>query len=94
MSMTIYGGKTRNGIDIDDMVDDNKDDVFRNDRSKGDCARFCQVAPDKDDLFRAPAIAIFAENEPFDPIWGIRLPRQYSDHTKDDHKMSDLFMKK
>lgn len=30
MSSTIYGGKTRNGVIIQDMVDDNRDYVYRN----------------------------------------------------------------
>ena len=50
MSSTIYGGKTRNGVIIQDMVDDNRDYVYRNKNFEGYFARFAQSLLDENDV--------------------------------------------
>ena len=85
MSGTIYGGKTRNGVVIQDMIDDCRDYVYRDDRFEGYFARFAQSLLSEDDTeFKTagPAIAIFcSDNDPFEPIWGVRLAGKFEDYT-------------
>lgn len=95
MSSTIYGGKTRNGVIIQDMVDDNRDYVYRNKNFKGYFARFAQSLLDENDVdFKTagPAIAIFNDNDPFEPIWGVRLTGSWDDYTN-GFDMFDPFTK-
>ena len=96
MSGTIYGGTTRNGVIIQDMVDDSRDYVYRDERFPKFFARFAQSILSEDDTeFKTagPAIAIFNDEEPFEPIWGQRLEGPVSDYT-DDWNMTELFMRK
>ena len=93
MSSTIYGGKTKNDVIIQDMVDDNRDIVYRDDRFPNHFARFGQSILDEDDTeFKTagPAIAIFEDAEPFEPIWGVRLSGSFSDYTN-GWDMTELF---
>lgn len=96
MSGTIYGGVTKNGVIIQDMVDDSRDYVYRDERFQKFFARFAQSLLSEDDTefeTAGPAIAIFSDEEPFEPIWGQRLEGPMSDYT-DGWSMTELFMKK
>ncbi len=95
MSQTIYGGKTKNTVIIQDMVDDNRDYIYRDERFDGYFARFAQSILSEDDIeFKTagPAICIFSDEEPFEPIWGVRLSGAFTDYT-DGWSMNELFTK-
>ncbi len=94
MSGTIYGGKTRNGVIIQDMIDDNRDYVYRNKKIPGFFARFAQSILREDDTeftTAGPAIAIFSNYKPFEPIWGRRLHGSFEDYT-DGWSMNEKFI--
>ena len=69
MSGTIYGGITRNGINIESEVDDHFDYIYRDERFNGYFARLAQMLREKGNFdTAAPAIAIFCDEEPYMPI--------------------------
>ena len=95
MSSTIYSGKTRNGVIIQDMVDDNRDYVYRNNNFKGYFARFAQSLLDENDVdFKTggPAIAIFNDKDPFKPIWGVRLPSPWEAYDDELGRTTSQFL--
>lgn len=79
MSSTIYGGITKNGINIDDMVDDNRDLVFILD-DKG--TYFARLSGSRNSAEEEliPAIAAFSDEEPFEPIYGEVLCGCFEDY--------------
>ena len=92
---TIYSGKTKNGIIINDMINNNDDEVYTNSRFEGYFARFVQsLLREDDDNFETsgPAIVMFHESDPFEPIWGIRLAGTWEDYA-DENNMLDAFEK-
>ena len=96
MSNTIYAGKTKNGVIIDDMVDDNRDLVYRDTRYPGYFIRLCQSLLDENDEefeTAGPALAVFNEAKPLEPIWGVRLTGQFSDYTNEWEAKTDLMEK-
>ncbi len=92
---TIYGGKTKNNIIVSDMVNNNDDEVYVNSNFEGYFARFAQSLLREDDTdfeSSGPAIIIFHESDPFEPIWGVRLTGTWSDYADEDN-MLDAFEK-
>lgn len=84
MAGTIYGGTTKNGVIVQDMIDDSRDLIYRNNKLPGLFARLVQSLLREDDtefITAGPAIAIFSDEEPFNPIWGIRLEGSFADYT-------------
>lgn len=80
MSRTIYSGTTENNINIDDMVDDYSDFVFKNDKLKN---HFVRLSGARDSLeeVQKPALVVFSIDEPFVPIYAKVLNGTYSDYT-------------
>ena len=96
MSSTIYGGTTRNGVIIEDMVDDTRDLGFEDDRFKGYFARLSNsLLDEKDRDFKtaAPAVAIFRNHDPFTPIFAVRLSGTRQDYSDEWGTPTALFEK-
>lgn len=89
MSHTIYGGRTKNDIDIDAMVDDNRDLVFDLDDEKMYFARLSGSRTSVDEE-QIPAIAAFSYQEPFVPIYAEIINGQFIDYF-DGFGFSKLF---
>lgn len=80
MSSAIYSGTTENNINIDDMIDDYSDFVFKNDKLKN---HFVRLSGARDSLeeVQKPALVVFSIDEPFVPIYAKVLNGTYSDYT-------------
>ena len=86
MSGTIYGGVTQNGVTIQDMIDDYRDYIFKNDNHRGYFARLCQrmeegiVGHNTHKMEFGPAIGFFREDEPYEPLYARRLEGIFEDY--------------
>lgn len=76
MSCTIYGGKTLNNMDIDDMVDDNRDYVYRYPKDED---FFVRLSGTREDISQdqRPALAVFHTEAPFIPLYAVELEGTY-----------------
>lgn len=72
MSHTIFGNRTRNGIRIDDMVDNSNDIVYNICDNFTIFARLVNARENVDDEPK-PAIAAFHKDEPFGAIFAKEL---------------------
>lgn len=78
MSMTIFGGTTLNGYEIDDCVDDNRDLVVRPaPEIKGRLPEgiFARITSGPEDANgdRPIFVAAFDDSKPYDPLWAEKL---------------------
>lgn len=95
MSHTIYGGTTKNNIFVSDMVDNHRDIVFYDDENKREhFARFTGwfESEEMDDPCK-PAIAIFHKDEPFTPVYAMKLSGNFSDYMQDDYSVNEKFIR-
>lgn len=89
---TIYGGKTRNGVYIQDMVDNSNDYIYRYDSLDGYFARFSQYLKNKNDFNSGgPAIAIFADRDPYVPLFAKVLSEPWDVYMDQYGQMTDKF---
>lgn len=88
MSHTIYGNKTKNGVVIDDMINDNEDIVYpvNNDYF----IRLTACINKRNE--RKTALAVFSYEEPFYAIYGKELPESYEKYSN-GRFTTDLFAK-
>lgn len=91
MSMTIYGGMTENGILIDDMVDNNRDNVYFVKGTNDEYfVRF--TGSGKDAL--KPALCLFKTKEPFKPLWGHLLEEGWDTYIDENGDITDALKEK
>ncbi len=84
MAGTIYGGTTKNGVIVQDMIDDSRDLIYRNNKLPRLFARLAQSLLREDDtefITAGPAIVIFSDDAPFIPVWGKRLSGPFGDYS-------------
>ena len=92
MSMTIFGGETRNGVRIDDMVDDNRDFGYFDDRFKGAFVRLSQhLTIPEDGTSAVPAIVLFTEDAPYVPIYATVLKGSFDDYVNKRGATTEAF---
>lgn len=79
MSSTIYGGTTFNNMDVDDMVDDNRDYVYR---YPGNSKFFARLSGTRESCKdpQKPALVLFCEEEPFIPLYAMELKGTFADY--------------
>ena len=83
MSHTIYGNTTKNGINIDDMIDDNNDVIYPiNNTDTDDYKYFARLVMSRQNIEDEPlpAIAIFEKNNPFTAIYANILPGSFEQY--------------
>lgn len=88
MSHTIYGNKTKNGVVIDDMINDNEDIVYPVNNDYFIRLTTCINKGDE----QKTALAVFSYKEPFYAIYGKELPESYEKYS-DGGFTTDLFAK-
>jgi hypothetical protein len=90
MSCTIYGNTTKNGITIDDMVDDNFDYIYPIDDPDNYTyfARFSASRENPKDM-PLPAIAIFSKDAIFEAIYAKILPGTIADYESGEKELID-----
>jgi hypothetical protein len=95
MSCTIYGGKTKNNVIIDSMVDNNRDYVFWKDDEKKDY--FARLAGyrenEQDDISDGlPAIVLFSNENPFEPIYAQKLSNDWNKYLDSYDNFTEEFI--
>lgn len=76
MSSTIYGGKTVNGVFVEDMVDDSKDYVYYLDEQQTYFVRLSGAKVEESKEIK-PAFVLFNSSRPFDVLYGKILDKEY-----------------
>lgn len=79
MSSIIFGGMTENGVPIDDMIDGYRDRMWRCTAKPDYFVRFTSWRNNKDGDLK-PALALFNDKSPYEPIYGIRLSGKLDDY--------------
>lgn len=90
MSSTIYGGKTINGVFVEDMVDDSKDYVYYLDEKQAYFARLSEAKIDESKETK-PAFVLFNSSRPFDVLYGKILDKEYSQYVDKFGRDTKLF---
>lgn len=90
MSSTVYGGKTVNGVFVEDMVDNNKDYVYYLDEQQTYFVRLSEAKIDENEKTK-PAFVLFNSSRPFDVLYGKILDKEYSRYVDEFGRDTKLF---
>ncbi len=88
----IYGDFTKNGVFVSDMVDDFERVFIVEKDTKAHFARVTNWYESEKKLDSPkPAIAFFAKDEPFQPIFAKKLEGTFADYFEEDGRCKEQF---